>query len=101
MTMTAAKAGISRWHVTSRVVAAVLPAFILANTTGILITLAFPWAQATALAWAFILSYPLWTAAVIWVFAVKKLRTVWLGLTGAIAVTGGAAAGLYLLETGP
>ncbi|MEM9305182.1 MAG: hypothetical protein AAGE01_23935 [Pseudomonadota bacterium] len=94
---TAASVGISRWHVTSRVIAAAIPGFILANTVSILFGFIMPGSTADGAAWGTIMAYAFYTCIIIWVFSVKRLRTVWLGLSGGIALTSAGAWGLYLL----
>ncbi|MEM1263257.1 MAG: hypothetical protein AAGH76_12730 [Pseudomonadota bacterium] len=97
--MAASAKHITNWHVTSRVVAAAIPAFILANTASVLLALLLPGAKIGSVATAILLSFGLWTAIIMWVFTVKRLRTVWVGLISSIIVTAGAAALLLWLET--
>lgn len=88
----------SRWHITSRVVAAVIPGFVLTNTSGVLLALLLPGDRLDGVATATLLSYGIYTAIIMWVFSVERLRTIWLGLLLAIAATGGAAWLMYTLE---
>ena len=90
---------ISGWHITSRVVAALVPGFVLTNTAAVFFALLLPGEKFDGVAWATVLSYALYTAIILWVFAVKRLRTVWIGLLGAICATALGAWGLYLLES--
>ncbi|MEM6796842.1 MAG: hypothetical protein AAF725_22910 [Acidobacteriota bacterium] len=93
-----ARQKVSRWHVASRVFAATIVGFILTNSTGILLTFILPLDKISAVAVASVLSFVLWAAIILWVFSVERLRTVWLTLVTAIAVTGGGAWVMYTLE---
>ena len=90
---------VSGWHITSRVVAALVPGFVLTNTAGVFFALLLPGERFHGVAWATVFGYALYVAIIMWVFAVKRLRTVWIGLLGAIAATALGAWGLYLLES--
>ncbi|MEM6641272.1 MAG: hypothetical protein AAF610_15395 [Pseudomonadota bacterium] len=86
------------WHITSRVVAALIPGYLLTNTASIALGMLYPGSKLSGVAAVSVASFALWTAIVCWVFAVERLRTVWLGLLGAIALT--AIAPVYLFLTG-
>ena len=86
----------ARWHVASRVFAALIPGFVLTNTTGILLTFLLPGDKISAVATATLLSYALYGGVILWIFSVERLRTVWIGLLAAIAGTG---AGSWLMLT--
>lgn len=94
-----ASRGLSGWHIASRVVAALIPGFVLANTAAIFAGFLFPGEKFIGVAWATVLSFGFYAAIVIWVFSVKRLRTVWIGLLSAIAVTSLGAWGLFVLES--
>ena len=96
----AAKSDLTGWHITQRVVAAVLFGYILTNTAGVLISYLLPFETLSAVAWPAIFSWVLYLAIVMWVFSVRRLRTVWLGLAGGIVLTTLGAFGLYILEYG-
>ena len=87
-----------RWHVASRVFAATAPAFLLTNTAGILLSLVLPGERISGIATATLLSYAIYTVIIMWIFSVKRLRTVWIGLVSALVLTGGGAWLLYTLE---
>lgn len=87
-----------RWHITSRVVAAAIPGFILANVASIFLALLYPGDKLAGVAGAIVSSFAVWTCIVLWVFAVARLRMVWFGLLGATLVCGAGAAGLYFLR---
>ncbi|MEM9209149.1 MAG: hypothetical protein AAGA61_07875 [Pseudomonadota bacterium] len=89
---------VSRWHVASRVFAATLPAYVLTNTTGVFLALLFPGDRAASIISAALVSFAIYTTIIIWIFSVRRLRTVWLGLLGSAIATGGAAWLLYLLR---
>ena len=88
-------------QITSRVLAALIPGFVLTNTASIFLALLLPGDRFIGVAWATVLSFALYTAIIIWVFSVRRLRTVWVGLLAAIALTGLGSWGLYLLESTP
>ena len=97
---TAAKS-LGRWHVASRVFAAAIPGFVLTNTTGILLSFLLPGDKLDGIATATLLSYAIYTAIILWVFSVQRLRTVWIGLLSALAVTGAGAWLMVTLESAP
>ncbi|MEM7280670.1 MAG: hypothetical protein AAF438_03415 [Pseudomonadota bacterium] len=96
---TAASRQVSRWHVTSRVVAAILLGFILANTASVMLGFLVPMAKAEAVLLSLVCSFLVYTLIIIWIFSVKRLKTVWLGLLGGIVVSAGLSYVLYLLES--
>ena len=89
---------VGRWHVASRVFAATIPAFILTNTTGVMLTFLVPGEKFASIAFSIVLAFAIWTALVVWIFSVKRLSTVWYTLLAGIVVTGLASWGLFLLE---
>ena len=80
-----------RWHVTARVLAAVLLGYLVTNTVGVMIALASPASKPSAVAGATIASFLLWAVIAMWVFWVRRTRTVWLGLLAALVVSAAAA----------
>ncbi|MEM7083161.1 MAG: hypothetical protein AAF465_10535 [Pseudomonadota bacterium] len=96
--MVKAKTSISRWHVTSRVFAAILFGFILTNTNGVMLTFLLPGDKLSGITTSALLSWTIYAAIVLWVFAVERLRTVWLGLTGAIVSTSLLSVALFFME---
>ena len=88
----------SRWHITARLLVATLLGYLLANSLGLFLVLALPMDRLTGVAFGTVLSFPIWGAVIMWVFAAERLRTVTLSLAAAISLTGAAAWGLYVLE---
>ena len=86
------------WHVTSRVFAALIPAFLLTNTFGVFLVLALPGERLGAVAFSTLVSFIVYCCIIMWIFSGERLRTVWLGLLAGLLVTGGGAWGLYFLE---
>lgn len=80
-----------RWHVTARVLAAVVLGYLVTNTVGVILALASPASKPSAVAGATIASFLLWAVIAMWVFSVRRTRTVWVGLLGALVVSGLAA----------
>ena len=75
---------------TARVVAAVVLGYLVTNTVGVMLALASPASKPSAVAGATIASFLLWAVIAMWVFSVRRTRTVWAGLLGALVVSGGA-----------
>lgn len=98
--MASATRKVRRWHVGSRVFAAIIPAFILTNTFGIFLALALPVGEFQAIATSMVSSFAIYTCIILWIFAVERLRTVWFGMLGGIALTAGGAWLLYTLGGG-
>ncbi|MEM0909958.1 MAG: hypothetical protein AAGJ37_03230 [Pseudomonadota bacterium] len=78
-----------RWLVFSRIMAALIPAFLLINTLGVALTLLLPVAQHSAIAWVTLFSFAGYCALVMWIFHAKSLRLIWSSLVIVIAVTSG------------
>ncbi|MFT6420441.1 MAG: hypothetical protein ACJAWP_001051 [Porticoccus sp.] len=78
-----------RWMVASRVLASVVGGYALTSAATVLLALIWPLPQAEAVAAATMLSFTLYTGVILWIFAVKRLRTLWLGLVIATAFCAG------------
>lgn len=87
------------WHVASRWLAAALLGYLVTNTVGIALALAWPATKPSAVAGATVASFLFWALIGMWVFSVQRTRTVWVGLGGALAFSGAAAWLLVLSET--
>ncbi|MEM7277954.1 MAG: hypothetical protein AAF385_07500 [Pseudomonadota bacterium] len=85
---------VGRWHITSRVVAAMVVGLIVANSIGAFLSLALPGDLIHNVMSFMVLGFVIHTAIILWVFSVKRLRTVWWGLLSTLAVT---AAGTFVL----
>lgn len=86
-----------RWMVASRVLAAVVGAYALTSSALVLLALLWPLPQAEAVAASTMLSFLLYALIIIWIFTVKRLKTVWLGLIISSAVCSGLS---WLLLSG-
>ncbi|MEM8984816.1 MAG: hypothetical protein AAGC71_17540 [Pseudomonadota bacterium] len=86
---------VGRWHIASRVFAAVIPAFVLTNTTGVFFALASPAGQFQAIATSLASAFAIYTVIILWIFSVKRLKTVWLGLLAGLVITAGGSWLLY------
>ncbi|MEM6818127.1 MAG: hypothetical protein AAF578_05015 [Pseudomonadota bacterium] len=91
---------VSRWHVASRVFAAIVPAFILANTASITLATLLPLGEFQSVAWSITTAFATYTAIIMWIFSVKRLRTVWLGLLAGLVVTGAGTWMAYISGAG-
>ena len=89
---------ISGWQIAARVFAAVVLGYLVTNTSAVLLGFLLPLPKIDAVITASLLSFAIYTALILWIFTVKTLRRVWLGLGLASVVTGGGAWLLYLLE---
>jgi len=80
-----------RWLVASRVLAAVLGGYALTSAATVLLALIWPLPQAQAVMASSMLSFSLYTAIIVWIFATKRVRTLWAGLIAATALCGALA----------
>ncbi|MEM1173718.1 MAG: iron transporter [Pseudomonadota bacterium] len=87
-----------RWHIASRVFAAALPGYVLANSASIFLGLLLPVRKIESVATAALLSFAIYTAIIMWVFSVRRLSTVWYGLLGAVVLTSTGSWWLLNLE---
>lgn len=78
-----------RWQVAMRVLSAAIGGYVLTSAATVLAALSWPLPRAEAVAAATMLSFALYTAVIIWVFAIQRLRTAWLGLAGVTAACAG------------
>ncbi|MCC5810781.1 MAG: DUF3649 domain-containing protein [Ectothiorhodospiraceae bacterium] len=79
------------WHspalgIASRVIAAIVGGFALANLGAILLAVLLPMARGEAVVTGVLASFAIYTAAVIWVFAARSAVRAWLGILGAAAI---------------
>lgn len=82
-----------RQQVALRTLLAIAGGYLLTNLLGVFLSYALPLSKSDAVVTASVLSFAIFTAAIIWVFSVKSLRQAWLGL----AVPGIALEALILL----
>lgn len=87
-----------RWRVASRVLAAVVGGYALTSAGTVLLALAWPLPKAEAVMASTMLSFALYAGVLVWIFAVRCLCTVWLGLVIATAACTGLS---WLLLSGP
>lgn len=64
----------------SRILAAAVGGYALANSGAILLATALPAGQAEAVTWGLLASFLIYTAAVVWVFSVRSAWRAWLGV---------------------
>ncbi|HWV15004.1 MAG TPA: DUF3649 domain-containing protein [Cellvibrio sp.] len=69
-----------RWQVAVRALLAVLGGYALATLAGIFLTYALPLSRSDAVITANLLSFTLYSIAIIWVFSTQTLRRAGLGL---------------------
>lgn len=75
-----------RWMVFSRVLAATVGGFLIANLSVPVLAGLFSGQGVLATYSAMLLSFVVWLIAIIWVFSAATLKRVWTGTTGAIIV---------------
>jgi len=78
-----------RWRVASRVLAAVVGGYALTSVVTVLLALLWPLPKAEAVLASSMLSFALYAGVLVWIFAARRLRVVWLGLILATAVCAG------------
>ena len=78
-------------HVLSRVLAAVLGGYAAANAVAVGLAQILPMSQGDAVMTGILLTYIVYAAAVIWVFAARSVRRAWLGILLTTAAFGGLA----------
>ncbi|UTW48683.1 hypothetical protein [Bacterioplanoides sp. SCSIO 12839] len=79
-----------------RVLAALLPAFVLTNSLGILLVLILPFDRLAVISWASVLGFLFYSVLVMWIFHVSSLKRIWGRLMLAILLTSGISVVLIL-----
>lgn len=69
-----------RYSLLLRILAAIIGGYLLTNLIAILLSYLLPGSQADAVMIAMLSSFLIYAGVVMWVFTVKTLRQVWLGL---------------------
>lgn len=72
-----------RLMVASRILAAIIGGYALTSALSVLLALLLPVSRSEATLAATMLSFALYAAVVLWVFAARNVMHVWLGLSGA------------------
>lgn len=86
--VTRLKAMVIHGHIISRVAAALFGGYALAHTASIALFGALPMARGEAAMAAIQLSFAVYAAAVIWVFAARSARAAWIGILVPTGFTG-------------
>lgn len=86
-----------RWSVASRAAAAALGGYALSSAATVLMALLWPASKAQAVLWATMLSFTVYTLAVIWAFCTPTARQAWAGMLLGTAACAGSA---WLLHAG-
>ena len=87
-----------RKQVTLRVVIAILGGYMLANVASIFLSYLLPMPKSDAVMTGLLLSFAIYAAAIMWVFAVRSFHKAWIGLAVPSLVLG--IINLLLLWTG-
>jgi hypothetical protein len=69
-----------RWEVFGRCLIAVFGGYVFTMAFSIFLTQVLPIAKSSAVMTANLLSFAIYTVAIIWVFSVKEFRQLWWGL---------------------
>lgn len=89
-------------QIIARIVAALIPGYLLTHTLCILVALLLSLmptiSKIAAVTSLSMLSFGIYAGIILWIFAVAALRTIWLYLSLAIIATALASWLLYLLE---
>lgn len=76
-----------RRAVAARVLAAIVAGYLLSSLVTALLAHLLPGARADAVLMATMLSFTIYAAIILWVFAVRSTRQIWRGLLAAIGLT--------------
>lgn len=87
-----------RWQIALRVAVAIVGGYTLANIVAILLSYLLPMSKSDAVMTGILLSFAIYTGAIMWVFAVRSVHKAWLGLVAPSLVLGALA--LILKFTG-
>lgn len=91
MSKAAALSVVYRWSVASRVAAAALGGYALTSAATVLLALLWPAPQAQGVLWATMLSFAIYTMAVVWVFCARSATRAWAGMAIGTAACAGLA----------
>lgn len=86
MSKSSALSAAYRWSIVSRIAAATLGGYALTSAATVLLALAWPAPKAQAVLWATMLSFVIYTAAVIWAVYVRSATRAWVGMAGGAAL---------------
>ncbi|MEM1190025.1 MAG: DUF3649 domain-containing protein [Pseudomonadota bacterium] len=97
--MAGLQSGRSAWHITARVMLAMIGGYVFANGLALLLVFSLPLDRFHGVVLGTLLTFPFWVAAIMWVFSAEKLAPVAIKLLGVSAATIGASVALYLLKS--
>lgn len=72
--------GTNGWQVTSLALAAIIGGYLLTTASGMFLGAVLPLTRGEAVVTAYLVSFVVYTGAVLWVFAVRKPLRAWAGL---------------------
>jgi len=87
-----------RWQIALRVAVAIVGGYALANITAILLSYLLPMSKSDAVMTGILLSFAIYTGAIMWVFAVRSVKKACMGLIAPSLIIGAVA--LLLKFTG-
>ncbi|WP_341644795.1 iron transporter [Thauera sp. SDU_THAU2] len=89
-----------RWSVASRVAAAALGGYALTSAATVLMSLLWPAPRAQGVLWATMISFTVYTVAVIWAVHTRSAARAWTGMVVGTLLLSGISWLLWLAERG-
>ncbi len=83
-----------RWQIALRVIAAIIGGYTLANIAAIFLSYLLPMPKSDTVMTGILVSFAIYTGAIMWVFAVRSAHKAWLGLAVPSLVLGALALAL-------
>lgn len=80
-----------RWQIALRAAVAIFGGYALANITAILLSYLLPMPKSDAVMTGVLLSFAIYTGAIMWVFSVRSIHKAWMGLAAPSLVCGALA----------
>lgn len=90
-----------RWQIALRVAVAIIGGYALANIAAILLSYLLPMPKSDAVMTGILMSFAIYTGAIMWVFAVRSVKKAWLGLVAPSMVLGALALILKFTRVAP
>ena len=87
------------WRLVSLITAAIFGGYLLATASGVFLGAVLPVPRGQAVTLAYLLSFVVYTAAVLWVFTVRRPLRAWTGMLVPAALL--AVSGMLLRGTAP
>ncbi|MEM1154259.1 MAG: DUF3649 domain-containing protein [Pseudomonadota bacterium] len=92
------KSNRTRWHITWRTLVAIFLGYLFANSVSMLLMFILPLDRLHGVVLGTLLTFVFWTAAVMWVFSVDRMRAAAVPMLICTVIFSAAAWRLYLLD---